>query len=95
MTSTKGQSNNLGLKKCCSRNEVFDTNYLSCVMKPSDIDTENVKLLPDQLIEKGTLSSYSSHNISNDDLDIKLIKCLKKKALQMGDQVSIASTTFL
>lgn len=73
---------------------MFDAKYLSCVSKPSDIDTENVILLPDQLIEKETLSSYSSHNISNDDLAIKLIKCHKKKVLQMGDQVSITSTTF-
>ena len=95
LTQAKGQSNNLGLKKCCSWNQVFDTNYLLCVTKPSDVDADSVTLLPDKLIEKKSLSSYSSHNISNQDLDIALTKCRKMKVLQMGDhQVSISTNTF-
>ena len=92
LTQAKGQSNNLGLKKCCPWNKVFDT---KCVTKPSDVDTDSVTLLPDKLIDKRTLSSYSSHNISNQDLDIALTKCRKTKVLQMGDhQVSISTNTF-
>jgi hypothetical protein len=71
---------------------VFDTNSLSCVTKPSDGNTDNVTLLPDKLVDKETLSSFSSHNISDQDFDIGLIKCGKAKVLQMGDNYQVISS---